>query len=171
MEMLQCVLLSYPMPWVTRYAAEGRPVAEEVAWGTGHGSFRVPARRLGKPPESSCVQEGITGIGFWEIYGMALNLRSFFNGPEWAEISVPEWFRERAAALIAQLGDDHPDVQLFKDLLAAGRIEQEAVQRAGDLAGTTKNPDVFLLAVDIATHSFLVLQLIAQMVPLRQKAA
>ncbi|MBP1150578.1 hypothetical protein [Methylocaldum sp. RMAD-M] len=102
---------------------------------------------------------------------MAMNLRSFFNGPEWAEIGIPDWFKGRAEALIAQLGDDHPDVQVFKDILAAGRIGQEAVMRADKLAGTTKNADVFLLAVDIATHGFTVLQVIAQMVPLRRKAA
>ena len=102
---------------------------------------------------------------------MAMNLRSFFSGPEWAEISLPDWFKERAEALIAQLGDDHPEVRVFKDILAAGRIEQEAAIRADELAGTTQNPDVFLLAIDIASHGFTVLQLIAQMVPLRRKAA
>ncbi|BBA36183.1 uncharacterized protein sS8_4253 [Methylocaldum marinum] len=102
---------------------------------------------------------------------MAINLRSFFSGPEWAEVSIPDWFKERAEALIGQLGDDNPDAQVFKDILVAGRIELEAVMRADELAGTTQNPDVFLLAIDIATHGFTVLQMIAQMVPWREKAA
>jgi hypothetical protein len=45
---------------------------------------------------------------------MALNLRSFFSGPDWVEVNLPDWFKERAAALVKTIGEDHADVQFSK---------------------------------------------------------
>ncbi|QXP83115.1 hypothetical protein [Methylococcus sp. Mc7] len=102
---------------------------------------------------------------------MAMNLKAFFSGPEWVEVSVPDWFRERTETVIRALGDDHADVQLFKDILAAGKVSEEAAERADALAGTTQNSDVFLLAVDIAYYAFTVLQTITQVVPVTRPQA
>lgn len=96
---------------------------------------------------------------------MTLNLKTFFSGPEWVELSIPDWFKERTKTVIQTLGDDHAEVQLFKDILAAGKISVDAVERADALAGSTQNSDVFLLAVDLAYHAFTVLQTITQVVP------
>lgn len=103
---------------------------------------------------------------------MAMNLKAFFPGPEWVEISIPDWFKERAETIIKALGDDQADVLLFKEILAAGKVTEDAAVRADALARATQNSDVFLLAIDIASHAFTVLQTIAQVVPMtKQKAA
>lgn len=102
---------------------------------------------------------------------MAYNIRTFYSGPAGVEASIPDWFKTRTEALVAQLGDDSPDVQCFKRMLAEGRIVEEMLPEVDQLAGSTQNPEVLLLAVDIATHAFAVSQLVAQMVPLRPKAA
>lgn len=101
---------------------------------------------------------------------MAMQLRSFFTGPEWAEISIPDWFKERSQALSARLGAEHPELALFTAILNAGRIEQDAVVNLDQLAGSTQDSEVFLLAVDLATHAFTVMQSIALIAP-RPKAA
>lgn len=102
---------------------------------------------------------------------MAMNLKAFFSGPEWVEASVPEWFRERTETVVRALGDDHADVRLFKDILAAGKVSADAAERADALAGTTQNSEVFLLAVDIAHYAFTVLQTITQVVPVTKPKA
>lgn len=102
---------------------------------------------------------------------MAMNLKAFISGPEWVEVSVPEWFKERAETVIKTLGDDHAEVQLFKEILAAGTVSENAAERADALAGTTQSSDVFLLAIDIASHAFAVLQTITQVVPMTKPKA
>ena len=101
---------------------------------------------------------------------MAMNLRSFFTGPEWAVISVPDWFKERNQALVERLGADNPEIALFAEIVNAGLIEEDAVIKLDQLAGATQDSEIFLLAVDLATHAFTVMQSIALMAP-RPKAA
>lgn len=99
------------------------------------------------------------------------NMRAFSIGPEWDEISIPDWFKERTEALTAQIGDDSPEAVLFKDILAKGHLTKDALASADKLAGDTQTREVFLLAVDIATHGFTVLQAIPQLSLLQPKAA
>jgi hypothetical protein len=56
-------------------------------------------------------------------------------------------------------------------MLAAGKVTEDAAIRADALAGATQHGEVFLLAIDIASHAFSVLQVIAQTIPSAKKAA
>lgn len=99
---------------------------------------------------------------------MSMNLKAFFSGPAWVDVTVPEWFKERVDAIAKTLGDDHADLALFKEILAEGKVTEDAAMRADALAGTTQAPEVFLLATDIGLHAFTVLQMITQVVPVER---
>ena len=47
----------------------------------------------------------------------------------WPLVNVPDWLRPRTEALIAELGEAHPDVQLFVSILQAGVIDDTIVDR------------------------------------------
>jgi len=45
----------------------------------------------------------------------------------WPKLNAPDWLRPRTEALIAELGEAHPDVQLFVSILQAGIIDETMV--------------------------------------------
>jgi hypothetical protein len=102
---------------------------------------------------------------------MAMTLKTFITGPEWVTVSIPEWFPTRVDALITQFGDQEPELEMFKSILAAEAVSKDAVDQADQLAGTTQHSEVFLLAIDIATHALTVQQMVVNTVPLALKAA
>jgi hypothetical protein len=99
-----------------------------------------------------------------------LRLRSFFYGPEWPEVSLPDWFKERATALIAALGPDKGESKLFQAILDANSFKLEMVQPLDDLIGFSQNTDAVQLATDISVHAFTTVSIIGQVVPARPVA-
>lgn len=97
---------------------------------------------------------------------MATLLKSCMKGPDWPELSIPEWFRERAEALIAALGEDHPDSTVFRQILSAGIIEEKAVDHLDFIAGKTQNEETIKLAIDVSHHCFATIHVMSQ-IPLR----
>lgn len=102
---------------------------------------------------------------------MGLNLRPFCYGPSWPEISIPDWFKERTAAIAAQIGDDSPDVKVFQEIINAGHFSEESIAQLEEVASTTQSAEALLLAIDASTHCFCVVQVISHMVPAEKKAA
>lgn len=103
---------------------------------------------------------------------MTMNMRPLFAAPsDWPAVSVPDWFKERANAVIAELGEESEDVQLFKEILADGHISQNALEKADKLASTTKNQECFLLAIEIGSHAYTVVQSIGQLMPIQAPRA
>jgi hypothetical protein len=77
------------------------------------------------------------------------------KGPtEWPELRIPEWFPERAEALIAQMGEERPESRAFRQILTAGHIEEKAIDYVDFIAGKTENLDAIQLAIDISQHCF-----------------
>lgn len=88
-------------------------------------------------------------------------LKSCMHGPEWPELSIPDWFRERAEALIGKLGEDHPDFKVFRQILSTGKIEEKAVDHLDFIAGKTEQAETIQLAVDISHHCFAAIKVIS----------
>jgi hypothetical protein len=97
---------------------------------------------------------------------MTTLLRSCQQGPDWPELTIPDWFRERAEALIAKLGEDHPDSKVFRQILTAGRIEEKAVEHLDFIAGKTQHDETIQLAIDISHHCFATIKVMSA-IPLR----
>jgi hypothetical protein len=99
---------------------------------------------------------------------MGTKLQSCMKGPqEWpAELAVPDWFKERAEALIGQLGEDHPDSKAFRNILSTGHIDERSVDYVDFIASKTDNPDSRQLAIDISQHSFSTIKVMT-LIPLR----
>jgi hypothetical protein len=83
---------------------------------------------------------------------------------------VPDWYMERVSSLIQTLGDDNPELTIFKDILSAGKLTEEHIQNTHALASSTQQPEIFLLAVDIANHACTIMQAIALIVPVNKPA-
>ncbi len=81
-------------------------------------------------------------------------LKSCMRGPEWIELSIPDWFRERAEALIAKLGEDHPDSKAFRKILTTGHVEEKDIEFVDFIASKTPNWESIQLAADISQHCF-----------------
>jgi hypothetical protein len=100
-------------------------------------------------------------------YAMTSLLKSCQRGPDWPEeLSIPDWFRERAEALIGKLGEDHPDSKAFRQILTTGRIEEKAVDYLDFVSGKTNNEETILLAIDISHHCFATIKVMS-MIPYR----
>lgn len=98
---------------------------------------------------------------------MGSKLQSCMKGPEeWPELAIPDWFRERVEALIAQLGEDHPDSKAFGGVLTTGHIEAKGVDHLDFIAGKSQNADSIQLALDISQHCFATI-MIMTLIPLR----
>lgn len=99
---------------------------------------------------------------------MATLLQSCMKGPqEWpAELTIPDWFKERAEALIGQLGEDHPDSKAFKVILTNGHIDERNVDYVDYIAAKTDNQDSRQLAIDISQHCFTTIKVMT-LIPLR----
>jgi hypothetical protein len=99
---------------------------------------------------------------------MATLLQSCMKGPqEWpAELTLPDWFKERAEALIGQLGEDHPDSKAFRSVLTSGQIDEKSIDHMDFIAAKTTNPDSRALAVDLSEHSFSTIKIMT-LIPLR----
>lgn len=77
------------------------------------------------------------------------------KGPdEWPELAIPDWFRERAEALIAQLGEDCPESKAFRQILTAGHIEEKALDYVDFVGSRTSNWESIQLAVDLSQHCY-----------------
>ena len=85
---------------------------------------------------------------------MTTKLAFAMNGPDWQEIILPDWATERANTVIAALGADHPASQIFAKILAAGKIDQQAVDELDEAMYSLGDPEAFMLAADISTHAF-----------------
>lgn len=99
---------------------------------------------------------------------MATKLQSCMKGPQdWpAEITVPDWYRERAEAVIARLGEAHPDAKAFKSVLDAGHLDEKTVDYIDFIAANTKESDSIQLAIDISQHCFSTIKVMT-LIPLR----
>jgi hypothetical protein len=98
---------------------------------------------------------------------MATKLQSCMKGPqEWPEITIPDWYRERAEALIAKLGEDHPDSKAFKNILTVGHVEEKAVDYLEFITANTKDEDSIQLAIDLSQHCFTTIKMMT-LIPLR----
>lgn len=95
---------------------------------------------------------------------MATKLDFSMQGPAWPVISLPDWFAERAAPVIAALGEDHPESKLFRKILAAGKIEESDVDEMDEIMYKLGNPDAFMLAADLSNHAFTTIKVISLMV-------
>ncbi len=93
-------------------------------------------------------------------------LKSCMKGPDWPELTVPEWYPPRAEAIIAHLGEDNPESKAFKRILTAGRIEEEAIEDLDRIAGKSNNVPTIMLAMDIAQHAFATIRIMTT-IPLR----
>jgi hypothetical protein len=87
------------------------------------------------------------------------------NGPEWTDLTVPEWYKERAEGLIAKLGEERPDSKVFNAILATGQIEEKVIGHVHFIASRTKETDSLQLAADIVQHSFATLKIMT-LIPL-----
>ncbi len=103
-----------------------------------------------------------------EDTNMATKLQSCMKGPmDWpAELTIPDWFKERAEALIAQLGEEHPDSKAFRSILTNGHIDERGVDYVDYIAAMTDIPDSRQLAIDISQHSFATIKVMT-LIPLR----
>jgi hypothetical protein len=97
---------------------------------------------------------------------MATLLQSCMKGPDWQEVIVPDWFRERAEALIAQLGEDHPDSKVFRGILSTDKISEKAVDHLEFIAGKTSVGESIQLAIDLSQHCFATIKVMT-LIPLR----
>jgi hypothetical protein len=68
---------------------------------------------------------------------------------EWTDLTVPEWYKERAEGLIAKLGEERPDSKVFNAILATGQIEEKVIGHVHFIASRTKETDSLQLATDI----------------------
>lgn len=99
---------------------------------------------------------------------MTTNLQSCMKGPQdWpAELTIPDWFKERAEALIGQLGEEHPDSKAFRNILTNGHIDERSVDYVDYIAAKTDIPDSRQLAIDISHHCFSTIKVMT-LIPLR----
>lgn len=96
---------------------------------------------------------------------MSLKFTTLFHAREWFDINVPDWFKERVETLTKTLGEDNQELTVFKDILSGGKLTEELIQSTNSLAKSTQQPDIFLLAIDIAQHACTAIQTIALLVP------
>jgi hypothetical protein len=103
-----------------------------------------------------------------EVTNMATKLQSCMKGPmEWpTDLTVPDWFTERAVALIGQLGEEHPDSKAFRSILTNGHIDERSVDYVDYIASKTENPESRQLAIDISNHCFTTIKVMT-LIPLR----
>jgi hypothetical protein len=99
---------------------------------------------------------------------MATKLQSCMKGPlDWpTELTIPDWFKERAEALIGQLGEEHPDAKAFRTILSNGHIDERGIDYVDFIASKTENPESRQLAIDISCHSFAIIKVMT-LIPLR----
>lgn len=99
---------------------------------------------------------------------MGTKLQSCMKGPQdWpAELTIPDWFRERAEALIAQLGEDHPDSKAFRSVLTTGHIDEKSVDYVDFISGKSQNDQSIQLAIDLSQHCFATIKIMT-LIPLR----
>ena len=100
---------------------------------------------------------------------MSLKFTSLMHAREWFALDVPEWFNERMEALVQTLGEDNPELTVFKNILAEGKLTEELIESTHALAGATQQRDIFLLATDIANHACTAIQTIALTVPVNKQ--
>src|SRR5579872_4494857 len=65
------------------------------------------------------------------------------------DLDISSSFRARAEALIARLGENDPDVQVFRAILAAGHIDTAATDALTALVPQAKDDDAAQLAIDL----------------------
>ncbi len=97
---------------------------------------------------------------------MSTKLKFSLKGPDWPELSIPDWYKERAAPIIERLGADHPESKALQKILDAGKIEEAAVDELDDLANKSGNVPFIMLAVDTVQHSFTTIMMMT-LIPLR----
>jgi len=99
---------------------------------------------------------------------MATKLQSCMKGPQdWpAELTIPDWFKERAETLIGQLGEEHPDSKAFRTILTNGHIDERGVDYVDYIASKTENADSMQLAIDLSQHCFATIKVMT-LIPLR----
>jgi hypothetical protein len=101
---------------------------------------------------------------------MPLNFTNLFPAHQWFDMNVPEWYMERVSSLVQALGDDNQELTIFKDILSSGKLTEEHIQKANVLASSTQQPEIFLLAVDIANHACTIMKAITMIVPVNKPA-
>ncbi|MFA5982980.1 MAG: hypothetical protein WC782_03100 [Methylococcaceae bacterium] len=101
---------------------------------------------------------------------MSLNFTNLFPGHQWFDMNVPDWYGERVGALVQTLGDDNQELAILKNILSDGKLTEEHIQNTNALASSTQQPEIFLLAVDIANHACTIMQAISLIVPVNKPA-
>jgi hypothetical protein len=79
----------------------------------------------------------------------------------WPTLYLPDWLLPKTEEL-ARLGEAHPDVQFFRELLRGGRVEETTMEQLTSFIVTAETVEAAQMAIDLSKECILAVGVVAE---------